>query len=214
MTQKATAAEGATPVLTKQVTDLSIGDVIQAPGFEGPRTIRRATKVNKGPQKGKFELHLVDANGEVDVADFGPDENVAVVGHEDAKKKGEPTAKMSKGKKPAKGAAKKPAAEKPVQITKVDAKPKAGKKSKAKPDAGDKELSAINAAYKVLVDTGKAMNTQELIAAMTEQKLWTSPGGLTPAATLYSAILRELKAKGGESRFRKTEKGNFAANPA
>jgi short subunit dehydrogenase-like uncharacterized protein len=58
------------------------------------------------------------------------------------------------------------------------------------------------------------MNTQELIAAMTEKGYWTSPGGLTPAATLYSAILRELKAKGGESRFRKVEKGKFAAKTA
>jgi hypothetical protein len=213
MTQKVTAAEGTTLVLTKQVTDLSIGDVINAPGFDGPRTIRRAAKVNKGPQKGKFELHLVDANGEVDVADFGPEENVTVVGHEDGKKKGEPTAKLAKGKKP-KGAAKKPAEEKPDLAAKADAKPKAGKKAKAKPEAGDKKLSAINAAYKVLADTGKAMNTQELIAAMTEKKLWTSPGVLTPHATLYSAILRELKAKGGESRFRKTEKGKFAAKSA
>jgi hypothetical protein len=212
MTQKATAAEGTTPVLTKQVTDLSIGDVIQAPGFDGPRTIRRATKVNKGPQKGKLELHLADANGQVDIADFGPDENVTVVGHEDGKKKGEPSAKLAKGKKSAKGAAKKPAAEKPDQAPKAE--PKASKKAKTKPDAGDKKLSAINAAYKVLADTGKAMNTQELIAAMAEKNLWSSPGGLTPAATLYSAILRELKAKGGESRFRKVEKGKFAAKTA
>jgi short subunit dehydrogenase-like uncharacterized protein len=212
MTQKAAAAEQTTPVLTKQVTDLSIGDVIQAPGFDGPRTIRRATKVNKGPQKGKFELHLVDANGAVDIADFAPEENVQVVGHEDGKKKGEPSAKLSKGKKPRKGAAKKPAVEKPAPTPKADAKPKAGKKAKAKPDTGDKKLSAINAAHKVLADTGNAMNCQELIAAMTEKGLWISPGGLTPHATLYSAILRELKAKGGESRFRKVEKGRFAAS--
>jgi hypothetical protein len=209
MTTKTTAAEGTTPVLTKQVTDLSIGDVLHAPGFDGPRTIRRATKVNKGPQKGKFELHLADENGEVDVADFGPEENIQVVGHDDGKKKGEPTAKMSKSKKPAKGAAKKPASDKP-EATPKDAKPKA----KAKPGAGDKKLSAINAAHKVLADTGKAMNCQELIAAMAEKQLWLSPGGLTPAATLYSAILRELKAKGSESRFRKTEKGKFAAKTA
>jgi hypothetical protein len=208
MTQKATAAEGTTPVLTKQVTNLSIGDVIQAQGFDGPRTIRRATKVTKGTQKGKLELHLVDSNGEVDIADFAPEEHVTVVGHEVGKKKGEPTAKVSKRKKPAKGAAKKLAAEK------ADAKPKAEKKGKTKPDAGDKKLSAINAAHKVLADTGKAMNTQELIGAMTEKGLWTSPGGLTPHATLYSAILRELKANGGESRFRKVEKGKFAAKTA
>jgi hypothetical protein len=34
-------------------------------------------------------------------------------------------------------------------------------------------------------------------------------GGATPAATLYSAILREIKAKGKESRFVKTERGKF-----
>jgi hypothetical protein len=32
--------------------------------------------------------------------------------------------------------------------------------------------------------------------------------------TVYSAILRELKAKGGESRFRKVEKGRFSAKTA
>jgi hypothetical protein len=213
MTAKFHPAEETTLVLMKQVTDLAIGDVIQAPGFDGPRTIRRATKANKGPQKGKLELHLVDANGEVDVADFGPDENVQVVGHENGKKKGEPTAKVSKGKKPAKGATKKPA-EKAAPTPKADAKPKGEKKAKGKPEAGDKKLSAINAAHKVLADTGKAMNCQELITSMTEKGYWTSPGGLTPHATLYSAILRELKAKGSESRFRKVEKGKFAAKTA
>jgi hypothetical protein len=147
MATKFHPVEESTLVLVKQDTDLSIGDVIQAPGFDGPRTIRRATKVSKGPQKGKFELHLADGNGQVDIADFGAEENVQVIGHEDVKKKGEPTAKMSKGKKAAKGAAKKPAADKP-EATPKDAKPKAEKKAKTKADAGDKKLSAINAAHK------------------------------------------------------------------
>jgi short subunit dehydrogenase-like uncharacterized protein len=118
------------------------------------------------------------------------------------------------GKKPVKGAAKNPATEKPDPAPKAEAKPKAEKKAKTKPGAGDKKLSAINAAHKVLAESGKAMNTQELIATMTEKGLWTSPGGLTPAATLYSANLRELKAKDSESRFRMTEKGKFAARTA
>ena len=63
-----------------------------------------------------------------------------MVCREDGKKKGEPAAKLAKGKKPAKGAAKKPAAD----TTKTDAKPKSGKKAKTNPDAGDKKLSAIN----------------------------------------------------------------------
>ena len=168
MTVKFHPAEETTLVLLKQVTDLSIGDVILAPGFEGPRTIRRAAKVNKGPQKGKFELHLADANGQVDIADFAPEENVQVVGHDDGKKKGEPTAKVSKGKKPAKGAGKKPAAEKPDATPKPDAKPKAAKKAKSKTPAADKKLSAINAAAKLLAETGEAMNTQEMIKVMAE----------------------------------------------
>ena len=55
------------------------------------------------------------------------------------------------------------------------------------------------------------MNCGELIEAMAAKSLWTSPGGKTPAATLYSAILREINVKGKESRFKKTERGRFAA---
>ena len=49
---------------------------------------------------------------------------------------------------------------------------------------------------------------QEMITAMVDQNLWESPGGKTPHATLYSAILRDLK-RGDESRFVKTERGRF-----
>src|SRR5688572_13270079 len=41
------------------------------------------------------------------------------------------------------------------------------------------------------------------------QKYWASPGGKTPAQTLYSAILREINTKGRDSRFKKTERGLF-----
>ena len=63
----------------------------------------------------------------------------------------------------------------------------------------------------MLADTGAAMNCQELIKVMAEKGLWTSPGGKTPSATLYSAILRELQTKGSEARFKKTERGKFSA---
>ncbi len=39
---------------------------------------------------------------------------------------------------------------------------------------------------------------------------WTSPGGVTPHVTLYSAILRDL-AKGEASLFIKSERGRFTA---
>ena len=55
------------------------------------------------------------------------------------------------------------------------------------------------------------MSCNDMIEAMTKKGLWTSPNGQTPGATLYSAILRELKTKGKEARFVKTERGKFAA---
>ncbi len=90
---------------------------------------------------------------------------------------------------------------------------KAAKPAKAKPDAEvkEKKLSAIDAAAKVLGDAGTPMNTKEMIEAMAAKKLWTSPGGKTPHATLYSAILREINTKGKDARFTKTERGKFAA---
>jgi hypothetical protein len=54
------------------------------------------------------------------------------------------------------------------------------------------------------------MNCQEMIAAMAAKGYWASPGGKTPAATLYSAILRDIQTKGDASRFAKTERGKFA----
>ena len=53
------------------------------------------------------------------------------------------------------------------------------------------------------------MNAKQMIEAMETQGLWTSPGGKTPHATLYSAILREIQVKGDDARFVKVERGKF-----
>jgi len=84
-------------------------------------------------------------------------------------------------------------------------------KAAAKGGAKAKKLSAIDAAAKVLAAAKKPMNCKELVEVMAAKKLWTSPGGKTPHATLYSAILREIQTKGKDSRFKKTERGKFAA---
>ena len=82
----------------------------------------------------------------------------------------------------------------------------------AKPVANESgKLSCLDAAAKVLGESKEPMNTKEMIEAMATKKYWTSSGGKTPAATLYSAILREL-GKGKDSRFKKTERGKFALN--
>jgi hypothetical protein len=73
------------------------------------------------------------------------------------------------------------------------------------------KLSAIAAAARVLEETGRAMTCPELISAMAAKGYWKSPGGKTPAATLYAAIHQEIKTKGADARFCKTERGKFAS---
>ena len=72
------------------------------------------------------------------------------------------------------------------------------------------KLSALDAAAKVLGESGQALSCPELITVMAAQGYWHSPKGRTPARTLYSAILRELKSKGNQSRFVKSQRGKFA----
>ena len=96
--------------------------------------------------------------------------------------------------------------------------PKATKTTKAangKPVATKKATpqrkpSALDSAVRVLGETNEPMTASEMIEAMAAKKYWTSPGGKTPANTLYAAILREQQLKGNEARFVKTERGKFA----
>ena len=88
------------------------------------------------------------------------------------------------------------------------------RKDKAIKEAKAKKVSALDAAAQVLAGSKEPMNTRQMIEAMAAKKLWTSPGGKTPHATLYSAILREINKKGKDARFTKTERGKFAANAA
>jgi hypothetical protein len=104
---------------------------------------------------------------------------------------------------------KSPQEPKSAKVPKVEAKaPKSVRKGKATTPG---KLSALAAAHQILAASREAMTAPELIAAMAEQRLWTSPKGKTPANTLYAAILREIDTKGGQARFRKAERGKFAA---
>jgi hypothetical protein len=53
-----------------------------------------------------------------------------------------------------------------------------------------------------------------MIETMAARGYWASPKGATPAATLYSALLREITTKGDAARFVKTERGKFALRSA
>ena len=86
--------------------------------------------------------------------------------------------------------------------------PKAPKPAK---ETKPKRVSALDAAAQVLAASEVPMRAKEMIAAMEAKGLWRSPGGKTPEATLYAAIIREIAAKGKTARFSKVERGLFAA---
>ncbi|MBK9189960.1 MAG: hypothetical protein IPM33_13540 [Phycisphaerales bacterium] len=88
---------------------------------------------------------------------------------------------------------------------------KAAKAPKPTKEPKAKRVSALDAAAQVLAASEIPMRAKEMIAAMEAKKLWTSPGGKTPEATLYAAIIREIAAKGTAARFKKHERGVFVA---
>jgi hypothetical protein len=90
-------------------------------------------------------------------------------------------------------------------------KPKAAKKTSPSANGKAKRLSALDAVYTVLKGRSTPMSCSELIEVMAERKLWVSPGGATPAATLSAAIGKEISTKGKNSRFKKASPGHFTA---
>jgi hypothetical protein len=95
----------------------------------------------------------------------------------------------------------------PPPVPKVPDTPKPPVLNIVKPES---PLSQLDAAAKVLNAAAKPMNTKEILQVMVTERLWTSPAGKTPAATLYSALLREINQKGEASRFKKTGPGHFS----
>ena len=89
--------------------------------------------------------------------------------------------------------------------------PRRSKRVAGAEPAGPKKLSCLDAAAAVLKSSGEPMQCKAMIHAMFAAQLWHSDAP-TPAATLYSAILREITTKGANSRFKKTERGHFALN--
>jgi hypothetical protein len=94
---------------------------------------------------------------------------------------------------------------------------KAGGKAKAtkpvtpaKADAKPRKVSLRDAAAVVLKANVEPMRCKDIVAVVVGKGMWTTDAP-TPEATLYSAILREMK-KGSASRFKKSDRGHFALN--
>jgi FtsZ-interacting cell division protein ZipA len=86
------------------------------------------------------------------------------------------------------------------------AKPNRTKKPKDAP-AKEKKLSLIGAAAQVLAKNKAPMTCKDMVNEVIAAGLWTLGDGKTPHATLYSAILRDLKSE--TPRFEKVDRGQF-----
>lgn len=91
---------------------------------------------------------------------------------------------------------------------KVAKAPREKKPAKEKAPAKPKAMSCLDAAAAVLKAKGEPMACRAMIDAMHTQGLWKSDAP-TPHATLFSALLREIK-KGAASRVKKVDRGQFA----
>jgi hypothetical protein len=87
---------------------------------------------------------------------------------------------------------------------------KARKNKKNAGEAKPKKVSGLDAAYEVLKAKGEPMSAGAIVEEMLAKGLWKTDGK-TPAATIYSAMIREIDTKPGESRFAKTGRGLFKA---
>lgn len=81
--------------------------------------------------------------------------------------------------------------------------------TEAKPRKKREGISGLDAAAAVLAESKEPLDAKA-IAERAIAAGWKTSGA-TPHATLYSAMIREIKAKGKEARFVKVDKGRFTA---
>lgn len=94
--------------------------------------------------------------------------------------------------------------EKPVEPANPNA-------DKVKKEPTKKRMGGLDAAAKILEETGVPMNVKEITEVAIAKCYW-KPAGRTPSATLAAALMREIAQKGSDSRFRKSERGKFVLN--
>lgn len=82
-------------------------------------------------------------------------------------------------------------------------------KTAASKPAKAKRLSGLDIVAKVLAGAKEPLNAKA-IAERAMAAGWKT-SGKTPHATLYAAMIREISAKGSESRFKKADRGMFTA---
>ena len=95
-----------------------------------------------------------------------------------------------------------------AQQAQMASEAKPGKTKKAPAEKKPKKVSGLDAAFEVLKAKGEPMACKAIVDEMLAKGMWKT-GGKTPSATIYSAMLREIDTKPGESRFKKVDRGLF-----
>jgi len=72
------------------------------------------------------------------------------------------------------------------------------------------KLSGLDAAHRVLSEAGRSMNVKEIFETAM-QNGYCKLKGATPELTISAALQRDIKTRGRDSRFVKTERGQYAA---
>ncbi len=73
------------------------------------------------------------------------------------------------------------------------------------------KMSAVDAAARVLDEVKEPLNVKQ-IAEIADRLNYCELPGATPSATISSAIQKEIKDKGGNARFVRTERGKYTFN--
>jgi hypothetical protein len=112
------------------------------------------------------------------------------------------------GKAPTKGEGAKAAkSAKKKRVAPAKREPKPRKKA-------DGKMSGLDAAARVLAESKEPLRVSEIVEKAKSKGYWQSKTGKTPEATIYAAVIREIRDKGAGSRFVKKDRGLFASSGA
>lgn len=97
-----------------------------------------------------------------------------------------------------------------TQVVETETKSDDAKQPRTRAPREDGTVSGLDAALIVLKDAGEPLNIKQIMEKINERGL-AKLAGKTPAATISSALQREISTKLEASRFEKAGKGLFAA---
>jgi len=191
-------------VYTAKVTDKLVPVRIDAEsrhgGWDGTNLATGKKVRIKSPQRLRAEVKA-DGATPAEVADVADAVGTAIGGQHAGSAPKPAARKATTSPTAAKGGKKGAKATTKAKPEKAATRAKRGEPKARKP-------SGLDAAARVLAESGEPMGAKEIVEVAFEKGYWKS-GGKTPEATVYAAMIREIAGKGKESRFKKAERGKF-----